>query len=337
MNSDAYHKSNFRAQFTLLLALLGLLVLSPFTLFNLYWGDYVLTLASGLLVALFVVAAWRVKYSPQRYKSVALAITPSITVVVLFAFYRQGAETSYWLFPSVIVLYLVLSFRTAVILNVALCLVAILIATETLTTAYTARFIAGLVSVSVFVASFVYKIDQQQLQLLQLAQTDPLTGLLNRALLMEKLKHAAALYARSNIKVSLICLDLDHFKRVNDQLGHTGGDITLQQVAEVLQKRVRLTDFVFRIGGEEFLLLLFNADELQALEIAESLRQTIESHPSIPTTASFGVCELRPDWSIEEWLKSADKNLYQSKNTGRNRVTGSSSGLKVSNDQVSGA
>lgn len=160
------------------------------------------------------------------------------------------------------------------------------------------------------------------------AYSDYLTGLPNRRRffeLAEKEMHRAERYGS---QVSLLMLDVDHFKRINDTHGHKIGDQVLQKLSEVCRNTLRTIDIVGRIGGEEFAVLLPETDDRHALEAAERLRDALataqvplENGKLLNFTASFGVSALNKiDISIDALLSRADEALYQAKNTGRNRV-----------------
>ncbi|WP_340679744.1 diguanylate cyclase [Paraglaciecola sp.] len=157
----------------------------------------------------------------------------------------------------------------------------------------------------------------------QLARRDALTGLSNRLAMTEALRHEYLLYKRSGIRFALIILDVDHFKRVNDNHGHNTGDIVLKHIATLLNHSIRETDFVARFGGEEFIVLLPNTDDA-AITVAEKIRSTIadSQFPVVKQiTISLGVAIADPkDHSQDELIQRADVALYQAKNTGRNKV-----------------
>jgi diguanylate cyclase (GGDEF)-like protein len=122
---------------------------------------------------------------------------------------------------------------------------------------------------------------------------------------------------------TLVAIDIDHFKQVNDTLGHDAGDRVLQNLAEILLQRKRRLDYVFRTGGEEFVILLRNTSLPQAVTFAEDLRRHIEATELLEQhviTISAGMAEYDTAEDIDEWLKRADIQLYQAKQNGRNRV-----------------
>jgi diguanylate cyclase (GGDEF)-like protein len=167
-----------------------------------------------------------------------------------------------------------------------------------------------------------------------LSITDALTGLANRRHLFRQLEQEVARAARFRTQVSVVMLDLDHFKHLNDASGHLAGDAVLRQVAEVLRGQVRRVDVVARYGGEEFCLVLPQVGKTDAVEVAEKLRRSIAEQafgawPAGHITASAGVAHLPGDaTTLEGLLEAADAALYASKHRGRNRVTAFEPGLE---------
>ncbi|MEM7691820.1 MAG: GGDEF domain-containing protein [Pseudomonadota bacterium] len=156
-----------------------------------------------------------------------------------------------------------------------------------------------------------------------LARTDGLTGLLNRRAFDDELVIAVARAERYQRELSLILLDIDNFKTLNDTYGHPAGDAVLRAIARVLLEKSRRIDVVARIGGEEFAVILADTPASAALRLAERLRQAVSnaSSESIGFTASFGVANLQDiAGDPEELLREADKALYSAKENGRNRV-----------------
>lgn len=160
----------------------------------------------------------------------------------------------------------------------------------------------------------------------QKALVDPLTGLPNRAAWSERLQHEIGQWQRHGNTLLLAMLDLDHFKRINDNYGHLAGDKVLKIIATVLRKRLRGTDFIARFGGEEFVLLLPNTPQAAGINLLQSLRAAIEACPfhfkgePVTITASIGVSAFRAGEHSDVVLKRADQALYRAKDAGRNRV-----------------
>lgn len=160
----------------------------------------------------------------------------------------------------------------------------------------------------------------------QKALIDPLTGLPNRAAWSERLEHEIAQWQQHGNTLSLAMLDLDHFKRINDNYGHLAGDKVLKIIATVLRKRMRGNDFIARFGGEEFVLLLPATPPAVGAKLLETLRAAIEACPfhfkgeRVTITVSMGLAAFRPGEHSDLVLKRADQALYRAKNAGRNRV-----------------
>lgn len=160
----------------------------------------------------------------------------------------------------------------------------------------------------------------------QKALIDPLTGLPNRAAWSERLEHEVAQWQQHGNSLLLAMLDLDHFKRINDNYGHLAGDRVLKLIASVLRKRLRGGDFIARFGGEEFVLLVPNTSLAAGAKLAEALRLAIEACPfhfkgePVTVTVSIGLTAFKPGEHSDLVLKRADQALYRAKNSGRNHV-----------------
>ncbi|MCK8664530.1 diguanylate cyclase [Pseudomonas azerbaijanoccidens] len=160
----------------------------------------------------------------------------------------------------------------------------------------------------------------------QKALIDPLTGLPNRAAWSERLEHEVGQWQQHGNTLMLAMLDLDHFKRINDNYGHLAGDKVLKIIATVLRKRLRGSDFIARFGGEEFVLLLPSTVPAAGMKLLEHLRASIEACPfhfkgeRVTITISMGLTAFKPGEHSDLVLKRADQALYRAKNAGRNRV-----------------
>lgn len=156
-----------------------------------------------------------------------------------------------------------------------------------------------------------------------LAMQDGLTGLFNRRAFATSMRRARSRQARRQSPVSMVLLDLDFFKRINDTYGHDAGDDVLLNVSRILTAEMRRTDDIFRWGGEEFVILMEETDADKAGLVADRLRGIIEKAKILPKsriTASFGVTQLIPGEPDSEFFNRADAALYDAKDMGRNRV-----------------
>jgi len=172
------------------------------------------------------------------------------------------------------------------------------------------------------------ELKDRMAELDRLASTDPLTGLYNRRMFFRRMDEEVARAGRTASPMCLLYVDIDFFKKINDEYGHDAGDKVLQQVARTMTRIIRRGDVLGRIGGEEFLILLPDTPGEAGQRIAERLRQRVE-HATIITgnsklavTISAGVFHAADPvgLSIDDMVKAADEALYEAKETGRNRV-----------------
>jgi diguanylate cyclase (GGDEF)-like protein len=165
-------------------------------------------------------------------------------------------------------------------------------------------------------------------ELYRLAICDPLTGLHNKRYFMDHLERELARAARHGRALALILFDIDHFKTINDTMGHLAGDLTIRELAAIVRREVCRDDMLARYGGEEFAAVLAEAGHAEAMEVAERFRAAVSTHPfgfesrRYNVTISLGVASAQGDEEIEphQLIKQADERLYKAKREGRNRV-----------------
>jgi diguanylate cyclase (GGDEF)-like protein len=173
-------------------------------------------------------------------------------------------------------------------------------------------------------------IVMRELELRREAATDVLTGASSRRAFKDEVKKHLSLAKRHVMPLSCIALDIDHFKRVNDTYGHAAGDQVLAGMVNALRTTLRQSDFIGRVGGEEFAILLPQTELATAISVAEKLRLLVKelrfpgSNPPIAVSASFGVSAMGGSDDIETLLNRADHALYQAKRSGRDRVCSAS-------------
>jgi two-component system, cell cycle response regulator len=173
--------------------------------------------------------------------------------------------------------------------------------------------------------------EEFQRRMYEAALRDPMTKAYNKKHLSDRLDAELAFARRHNTSLALVMLDVDHFKRVNDTLGHPAGDAVLIKLAQIVQATLRTEDMFARYGGEEFAVLCRGSNLSQAAILAERIRATVEETTFefdgtvIPVTCSLGVTSLqeRPAASVLEFVGNADEALYEAKRLGRNRVVSS--------------
>jgi diguanylate cyclase (GGDEF)-like protein len=165
-------------------------------------------------------------------------------------------------------------------------------------------------------------------ELYRMAILDGLTGVHNKRYLVDHLEREIDRSTRHSRPLALILIDVDHFKTINDSMGHLAGDLALRELASCLRPMIRKYDVLARYGGEEFAAVLSETSKADAEEIAEKFRRTVESHAfefegrPFPVTISLGVATLATDQPLdpEELIRLADLQLYSAKRAGRNRV-----------------
>ena len=167
------------------------------------------------------------------------------------------------------------------------------------------------------------ELELKNISLSERVSIDNLTGIKNRYYFDERIKEEVDLAKRQKASFSLLLFDLDHFKLVNDNFGHDVGDKVLKRVTDAVSKIIRSYDIFARWGGEEFVVLMPNTTEAEAVPAAEKIRKTVEdiSHPDIEKiTISIGIAIWELDDDVDQIFVKADKALYTAKNQGRNRV-----------------
>ena len=322
---DGAPATDFRRRATLGVALIALVLLAPFAVASLLRREWMLASGTAGILLLLGVNALCVLRGRRHQEITLYGLVPGGMLFMTQLIAGQPIIGVLWCYPSVLGCYCMLDQRRAWIGN-AMVLVAALPATWlAMAPDIAARVTATLLAVSAFAALLVHVIDDQRARLRSQIVTDALTGLYNRLPLASVLERAVEAHRAHGTPASLLALDLDHFKRVNDEGGHDAGDAVLRRVGAMLAERVAGGGLAFRLGGEEFLLLLPGIDQDAALAEARALCATFRDEPVLAeraTTASVGVASLFGGETRTEWLGRADALLYVAKRGGRDRAVG---------------
>ncbi|AOY89584.1 GGDEF domain-containing protein [Marinobacter salinus] len=235
----------------------------------------------------------------------------------------NGHAGLYWAYPAATALFFLLPLREAIVSNTIFVTVMAVVSFMKFPEADFWRITFSLGLTCLFAMIFAWLVGKLQQELTRLATTDPLTGCLNRSQLADILNSQIQMRERYERVSSLVLLDLDFFKTINDQWGHLAGDRVLREMALRMRKRLRESDQLFRIGGEEFMIVLPETRQKDADSLAQQLLTSISSRPfleDIKITASASVAEVcqGETWSV--WLNRADQALYEAKSRGRNQV-----------------
>lgn len=309
-----------RSRLPFLLCTAGALGVLPFAIIRfanqLWWA----ALLDTAIVIGFLSLAMLVR-RPQQLRFANISITVLCLLGYISTLYMLGPQQLFWGYPALVISYYLLKPEEAVTATIVMLLAMVPFLTTELETTAIATVTVTMLMTSVFAYAFAALTRGQRLRLLDLATRDPLTDAGNRRGLKQKIAEVIAKQQRSGAPAALIILDLDRFKTVNDDFGHATGDQILVRLAEAVNLRIRATDDLYRIGGEEFVLVLDGENIEHAAVLAEQLRLMIEQQelaPGCKVTVSLGVAELQPGESGENWLRRADDALYDAKRAGRN-------------------
>jgi diguanylate cyclase (GGDEF)-like protein len=305
------------------LSLVASVLVAPFVLYHLVSGHWFLLLVTAstwiVLLGVTVETWWTRRVATPGL--LAFAVVGSCSI--LLATYRLGLSGALWAYPAVAFVYYMLGTRLASYIMLGLCPGVVLVAATQVDPALLMRFAATIALTWLLSLAFSANTDRQRRELAELACRDPLTGAGNRREMEAELRRAVHLKERHGTPYSLIILDIDHFKRINDSYGHQTGDRVLIALTERIQERLRQTDQLFRAGGEEFVILLPETGVAQARQVADELAERVRSSALAGIegiTASLGVAELDAAESLDGWFMRADNSLYAAKAEGRDRV-----------------
>jgi diguanylate cyclase (GGDEF)-like protein len=307
----------------LILSAAGALGILPFTVIRYMNGEWVMAVIDTIMVLGLTVLGTYV-YRTRRVTFANYAISALCIGGALATTYLGGVQQVYWVYPALMAVFYLLRPGEAVIAALLMIAALIPVMLPQNDSIRTTTVMITIVVLSAFAYAFAAITSRQREQLLRLATRDPLTGVGNRRALENKLFDAVNVFKRSETPASLLLIDLDHFKKVNDRHGHAAGDQILQSITEIINLRIRITDSLYRIGGEEFVVILDGQDLHKAAHLAEQLRTLIEANELVPdssVTISVGVAELKGGESSRDWMHRADEALYRAKRSGRNAMS----------------
>ena len=320
-NKHIFNFSEYRLQSYRKVTTFLALILVPFIINSFYQERILLGLLGSGTVLIFVINIISLFKANNFIISPAIATIAMMTVVISVV-NELGVIGVLWGYPVLGMLFILHERKLALIFSLILIVFIISFSYFELGLEITLRVIATMGMTIIFMNLFLKVAEQQQDALSLMVITDSLTGAYNRRYFDERIKLSHGLRNR-NIDVAMIMIDIDHFKNVNDVYGHKAGDKVLSLFVNLMSKRIRETDAFFRIGGEEFAVLLSNAKLETAKKLAEELRELIEATAFIENytvTCSMGVASLNKDESTDSWMRRADNALYKAKENGRNRI-----------------
>jgi len=321
-------KDNFHLSMITLVGVIASCTLLPYALYRLATGSYLVGIVDLLMIAVSTVSvcmAWRTGDTEKPGFLMAAVFCFGAVLVCM----KLGQDVLFWIYPlMVFIFFLVAPIKALLLLLLMVSAIVSLHFAEQSSIFNNGfqllAFITTTLITSIFAYIFAYRTHLQRQELRHLATTDPLTGAATRHSLTDELTAAIDLYQQKNSVSGLMLLDLDHFKRVNDNFGHQSGDQILSQLVPLLKQMIRQQDSVFRYGGEEFVLLIKEIQLADLHRLAEKIRHAVWHQLSLPDgsalTTSIGIATVQQATDWENWLQQADVALYQAKHQGRNQV-----------------
>jgi diguanylate cyclase (GGDEF)-like protein len=319
---------------------IGGIIMAVLAAKNLVRGDHFLALWLGLFsFSVFANAALSHIFKNNNifYYIAGCIVTAMVAVISVTGGYHDTGL--HFVYPLILIQIIIVRFRAAIfyVTGTVGAVAFIVYHQESIPATYRAedvsRFLIALgcfITVAFISEYFWHKSRKEMLtdnlEKLRQANSDPLTKVPNRRFLESVYFERAIKNPADYFPLSVVVVDIDYFKKINDNYGHDVGDRVLINIATLMKNAIRATDVVSRTGGEEFLILYPKTTLSMAVKLAEKIRVEIESSPFIegdihhPITASFGVATALTDANINATVKLADEHLYEAKGAGRNRV-----------------
>ena len=265
----------------------------------------------------YIALRWKM---PYRLIFAAVIFADLAVVQTIFI---NGSSALFWVFPILLLNFYIVTLRAAIMLNAALMAVSSTLAWHVADMDTAVRFTVSGCIVFALYMNHVLDMKAHHDILYSRVHTDTLTGVGNRAALQAAMEQAIALSVRYATPVSVIMVDADRFKQINDLHGHARGDQVLRALAGLLRSRLRETDGLYRYGGEEFVIILPHTVLKEAQTLAHDLRELVQGGRFAGVeglTVSCGVAQYSPGETPESLFGRVDRAMYAAKNSGRNQV-----------------
>lgn len=321
MDFDRINKQ-FRAKVIIGMASVATLGIVPMAILRFARGEYfmgVVDLAIVATIQLCPILLFR-GFNPDRVGTfLALVASISACAIALLELHRGVM----WVYAVIIANFMLTHQRFAAPLSLALIASALLRPQDFGEIADYFGYLITTLMVTGFAAVFAWRTEHQGAQLEALALRDDLTKLHNRRALVARLEQIVS-RAPAATGVTLLLMDLDRFKQINDTWGHETGDTVLREFARLVHRFSRGGDELYRLGGEEFVLLLPRTGLEGARTVGTTVLDAVREHLRVPNgeqvTVSIGACRLRPGESVDQWLARADALMYRAKRQGRDAL-----------------
>ena len=321
-------KDDFQLSIITLVGSLAVLGVTPYAVYRLGQRNWLVGFTDSFLVVGTVLAvsyAWRTGNTVRPGQFLAAIYSIGAFLVSI----KLGTNGLFWMYVLILFNFFVVPPRQSVMVTqvtlLEVCLYGWLNPQEVFASHYQmGSFIVTYELSSIFAFVFASRGRAQRRELSQLATEDPLTGIGNRRTMNKELDIAVADSRRYDIRFGLLVLDLDHFKQINDQFGHAVGDDVLVRFVQLVDAACRPSDRLFRLGGEEFVLLVPNVTREGlngvATKIQQCVREVLRRPDGQAVTVSIGGCMLNGHPERESWLHEADACLYAAKDAGRDQI-----------------
>lgn len=315
--------------------LVGIVAFFSFSIFNLFLtSNYIVALIDVLALAIFLFSYLDLKKNKNLYRSSIIGATALILFMVMFTYFNHNH--SFGLIWTIFVpIFCISLFGSKIGFKISLIYYALLLPIllsgvfnwheETWDIISFIRFFFASLSLVAVIYITENSFEKISHKLKKLTNVDPLTNAYNRRKIDEIINFKFTDYERYKTKLCIAILDIDDFKKINDEYGHAAGDEVLKEVVKILKESSRKSDIVGRWGGEEFILIMQNIDLQDSVAHLNRLKDNISSHKfSIDTqvTCSIGVCKADAQRdTIDKLFRCADNSLYDAKNNGKNRTS----------------
>ncbi|MBO6655621.1 MAG: GGDEF domain-containing protein [Pseudomonadales bacterium] len=323
MREKTFRWEEHPAKTMVIFSVLGSSAIGGFGIHRLITGDYLLAAFDFVIAFMFLslgIFTYRTgKDALARASSAAVAAIGPLVFLQMF-----DTEGIYWVYSSTIVIYYLVPIRQAVVINTLMLIgVGGVFWGVDYSDFQLYSFLVTIGLINGFSFAFALTEERNKALLRSLSLKDDLTDVGNRRAFTEKMTETIGFHKRYGVSACLVCIDIDRFKAINDTLGHAIGDIAIKNLANCITRMLRESDRVFRIGGDEFVIIADGTDRQAAFQLTEKIRKTVEETDIIPgrdLTISLGVTMLKAEDTTDSWLDRADAELYKAKNAGRNRV-----------------
>ena len=297
------------------------LCIAPFFFIRVFYAEWSIALLDLFAVVSTSILFFYV-YLTGKIHFARWLLTLLLVGTVVGTISLKGAQQIVWLYPAIIGVFFLLKPKQSLIIATTMVGFLGVYLSDLLDYILLVQYVFSTLITLLFSYAFADRMLSQRTLLKELSVKDPLTGAGNRRAMEEKLleivEHCRSVRTQ---KSSLILIDLDEFKKINDQYGHSAGDNILRDFVDVVSQKLTKDDHLYRFGGEEFVVISHKRNQENSSTLAEQLRESIDEHSfdqNLHVTISLGIAEYIPDETGFEWLGRADRAMYRAKDAGRN-------------------